>query len=380
MFGTRRVDNVARASIGDQRIPGVVEVPERRNTNQQFEDQNGIYVNKPVPMPSTTSLATTKSSEVVNLAVFRQDLQNLAQGILLSLEDIDEVSLSSPPTSVEVQAACETLAWEYAQSGGYELLGQRFNAREIFDIMDAARERLRNPRAVNHMRVLFSSLAQNDLSSINVESFLESLSVPPAPPVGVHYLFAGVPPTSLCTLISGSTAPEATVRAPAPPLPLVPPVNEKWIALQKKHPCVVCSDVLAAPQILPCSHSFCGACVSDVKRQCVLILSLDSKHVFRTCPTCRAEFEPTSPRYERHLDDVICELVSAIPPCTEKVDWTTRRAKYTRSTRQIKNTAKPGKFYTNVVSSYLKPVLVNLAAWVMALSIVLLVGKMRYPR
>jgi hypothetical protein len=96
-----------------------------------------------------------------------------------------------------------------------------------------------------------------------------------------------------------------------------------WDDLVSDHPCLICRDLLAAPVIAPCGHSFCGECVAqyvaavnseDADTECV-----------HTCPACRELMPPASLTYERHLDQVIERSVDRVPKCEQKLDWRRRQ-------------------------------------------------------
>lgn len=100
-----------------------------------------------------------------------------------------------------------------------------------------------------------------------------------------------------------------------------------WNELVNDHKCMICSDLLAGPVILGCSHSFCGVCVNQMKEA----WESDDSDTIYTCPTCRHEIE--NEIFERVLDDIIAQKVTEVPDCEPKRDWAIRRQAYQKATR-----------------------------------------------
>ena len=101
----------------------------------------------------------------------------------------------------------------------------------------------------------------------------------------------------------------------------------RWNELVNDHKCIICSDLLACPVILGCSHSFCGSCVTEMREA----WETDGCDMVYTCPTCRNEIETEI--FERVLDDIIIQKVDQIPDCEPKKDWMKRRERYLKSRR-----------------------------------------------
>ena len=101
--------------------------------------------------------------------------------------------------------------------------------------------------------------------------------------------------------------------------------SDLWNELVNDHKCMICSDLLAGPVILGCSHSFCGCCVTDL----IDAWESDDMDVIHTCPTCRQEIE--NKIFEMILDDIIARKVAEIPDCEPKRDWVKRRESYQKS-------------------------------------------------
>ena len=89
-----------------------------------------------------------------------------------------------------------------------------------------------------------------------------------------------------------------------------------WENLITEHPCLICCDLLAAPVIAPCGHSFCGVCITDYVSS---VEKNEEVDVDLQCPACREFMDTNRLTYERHLDGIIESLVDRIPPC-EQVD------------------------------------------------------------
>jgi Zinc finger, C3HC4 type (RING finger) len=101
--------------------------------------------------------------------------------------------------------------------------------------------------------------------------------------------------------------------------------SDLWNELVNDHKCMICSDLLACPVILGCSHSFCGSCVKDLTDA----WESDDTDVIHTCPTCRQEID--NKIFEMILDDIIAQKVAEIPDCEPKRDWIKRRESYQKS-------------------------------------------------
>ena len=128
---------------------------------------------------------------------------------------------------------------------------------------------------------------------------------------------------------AGATA-DATASSASPvspsPATTLDTALEQWEALRSKYPCVICQDVLSAPCVLNCSHSFCGRCINDLMYACVPVDTTDSSSnptVVYECPCCKVEIVNTT--FERMLDEDIASLVERIGDCPAKEAWTERR-------------------------------------------------------
>jgi hypothetical protein len=115
-----------------------------------------------------------------------------------------------------------------------------------------------------------------------------------------------------------------------------------WQQLQTKFPCGICRDVLAAPILLPCSHSFCGSCVQDLISSCEIIPTSSGSvfsgrtgtaepEVVSACPVCRQEIS-NRPIFERNLAAVIeAEVQQMRGDCQGKEDWLERQRSYEKA-------------------------------------------------
>lgn len=119
-----------------------------------------------------------------------------------------------------------------------------------------------------------------------------------------------------------------------------------WNELVNDHKCMICSDLLAGPVILGCSHSFCGVCVNQMKEAWE---SDDSDTVY-TCPSCRHEIE--NEIFERVLDDIIAQKVTEVPDCEPKRDWAIRRQAY-QKVRRSKNMEEKLREDDNTTPEYI---------------------------
>lgn len=99
----------------------------------------------------------------------------------------------------------------------------------------------------------------------------------------------------------------------------------EWNALVEQHKCAICQDVLAAPVLTECSHSFCGTCFDSFTK----IESPDHHHV--ACPSCRIVLDSSTGVFERNLDEAIEMKVDSIADCEAKRDYKARRETYIAS-------------------------------------------------
>ncbi len=60
--------------------------------------------------------------------------------------------------------------------------------------------------------------------------------------------------------------------------------SQMWDELRIDFPCVLCQDVLAAPALLSCSHTFCGDC-AEVKPSHLPVFTFASDIVIFTLQT-----------------------------------------------------------------------------------------------
>lgn len=96
----------------------------------------------------------------------------------------------------------------------------------------------------------------------------------------------------------------------------------QWDELVAYHQCMICKDLLAAPVITGCSHSFCGMCLTNHMES---IYSKDIE-VIHPCPVCDEHI--VNETYEAILDEAIARDVHRIPSCTAKQNWIRRRNDY----------------------------------------------------
>ncbi|KAJ1417448.1 hypothetical protein B484DRAFT_453956 [Ochromonadaceae sp. CCMP2298] len=124
-----------------------------------------------------------------------------------------------------------------------------------------------------------------------------------------------------------------------------------WEQLKQKFPCVICQDLQAAPTILSCSHSFCGACLDELLCSCKCLDDMDTEEtetgtwgvgtggggrtglghtgtkqpsVMHECPSCKQEIHTYT--YERLLCADLLRMVDNVPDCEAKQLWKERRA------------------------------------------------------
>jgi hypothetical protein len=99
---------------------------------------------------------------------------------------------------------------------------------------------------------------------------------------------------------------------------------DRWNNVVKDQKCLLCIDLLAAPVILGCTHSFCGSCIHNYTH-CGGDSEADVTHF---CPICRSEILSKG-IYERNLDMSIVNQVESLHfSCEQIEDWKARREEY----------------------------------------------------
>ena len=109
--------------------------------------------------------------------------------------------------------------------------------------------------------------------------------------------------------------------------------KSNWQQLRDQYPCIICRDVLAAPIVLNCEHTFCFICVENLMDKCRLLSCDESVEVVHQCPTCSSDFQNTT-TFNRVLDVQINHDVDKFPMCSEKVKWILRKQAHTNSSKQ----------------------------------------------
>lgn len=116
----------------------------------------------------------------------------------------------------------------------------------------------------------------------------------------------------------------------------------QWDAIKQQYPCALCCDVLAASTVLECSHSFCWACIDEMRQENA---SLDPTVLMvYDCPSCKTGF--TRNYFEPVVDRAVEALVAAYPwEDYRKQDYQERREKYFKNERKLedKRRAKEAK-------------------------------------
>ena len=111
---------------------------------------------------------------------------------------------------------------------------------------------------------------------------------------------------------------------------------DRWSNVVRDQKCLLCIDLLAAPVILECTHSFCGSCIHNYTH-CGGENETDVTHV---CPICRSEILSKG-IYERNLDMSIVNQVESLHLSCEQIeDWKTRRDEYLKIMRDQGATAR----------------------------------------
>jgi hypothetical protein len=139
--------------------------------------------------------------------------------------------------------------------------------------------------------------------------------------------------------------PPSTTAAPAP---IMNNLSDDWADLIGSHKCCMCIDLLAAPCILSCGHSFCGECITNHLNRCVAIENEDGLEISLTCPMCRHEITGR-PTFERVLDEDIGNKVQSFPDCPEKRDWSYRRETFKTKLMLNENHKKGKKYQTSEI-------------------------------
>jgi hypothetical protein len=97
---------------------------------------------------------------------------------------------------------------------------------------------------------------------------------------------------------------------------------------------LIFEELLAAPLIINCSHSFCGVCLADHLGS---ISSIDID-VVHSCPCCGDPILFTT--YERVLEGNITEEVGTLSRCSMSVRWQERRDKQLKHSQKKFNRSR----------------------------------------
>lgn len=106
--------------------------------------------------------------------------------------------------------------------------------------------------------------------------------------------------------------------------------SDGWEKLKDKYPCAICQDVLSEPEILNCSHTFCGYCVQSMVDRCSCDKDLEVVH---TCPLCTTSIEY---RIQERMLAANIEGEVRFFPLEFKAHWEERRRAMEKS-REKKN-------------------------------------------
>lgn len=98
-----------------------------------------------------------------------------------------------------------------------------------------------------------------------------------------------------------------------------------WEQMAEKQRCVICQDLLCAPMVLKCSHSYCFHCLQEFTNKCQP--ADGSAEVVHTCPLCPYEFKMEDAIFVRTMHDNITEEVMHFPAVVKK-GWEERLATY----------------------------------------------------
>lgn len=155
-------------------------------------------------------------------------------------------------------------------------------------------------------------------------------------------------------LIESANANKAKRSAKFTPEPFkifnMSPMSKEWEALREQHNCTICQDVLAAPCLLNCTHSFCGSCLHDWIMNCEDSSANDDDNNYyyfdfssfstrRTnapvpkkqpstcfCPTCKSEIENST--FARNHADSIESTVNSLADAPWTRSWHERNDSY----------------------------------------------------
>lgn len=100
-----------------------------------------------------------------------------------------------------------------------------------------------------------------------------------------------------------------------------------WEQMAEKQRCVICQDLLCAPMVLKCSHSYCFHCLQEFTNQCQPADGNAEVVVVHTCPLCPYEFKMEDAIFVRTMHDNITEEVMHFPAAVKK-GWEERLATY----------------------------------------------------
>lgn len=114
------------------------------------------------------------------------------------------------------------------------------------------------------------------------------------------------------------------------------PISQQvqWDNLASDYSCSICCELLAAPVITNCTHSFCGSCLTDH----IGSISSADIDVVHSCPACHDPIHLTT--YEKVLDDSIAKKAAILDGGSSSVRWQFRRKQYLDGLKKTNNFRK----------------------------------------
>ena len=225
---------------------------------------------------------------------------NRGHGIKSAIEFVSQRSrIKDQLLSSDIPPTERDRAWEQILIGVRDVLSKP----EVMDEMIAVVRKMKPSKLQEEIKSITSDTS-SDISDLDIDVDIDSLR------------------DSDSDVISSFSKSTKSLLPPASPLYASYASGQQWDEIVAEHSCMICQDLLAAPVITSCSHSFCGMCLINHMDS---IQSCDVE-VMHPCPMCAKNI--TYSTYEMNLDEVIVKKVQFIYSCKSKDSWSQRRNEY----------------------------------------------------
>lgn len=226
------------------------------------------------PLPDASSVSSKE--EVEDKDETRSDNESCYEIIEVADSSVIQSIIHDPPTSCEIDMSIHAVE----KSGVLEKRFPTISKKALDKTLDLVRDLLHEPSLMKALK-----------EQIDIQKTLSSSSM------------------SVVSSISEDNQFEL--------------IDHEWMVLAKRNECKLCHDLLAAPHLLNCEHSFCKSCLNTHLDSC----SLDghsSVELIHKCPVCKEEIFGDY-RYEATLDENIASEAENLSESVYYKEWSLRR-------------------------------------------------------